>query len=349
MTTTGAVSTSEVGDGAAVPRPGLGWLVALMVANTVAAVGLFGDIARHVSLVAVLTGDDFLSGWHLVLYGGVTGVAVVLGLMALRFGPRAPLERLGAACAGLAVLTVGGVTDAVWHELFGVEAALQALVSPPHLLILLGLVLLMVAPIAALAEGPDRPLDRPRSAILALSVTSLLLVVSLFTGYLTPLIGGQQFQAGAYVEPIIGTSLLDYDTTRSLGVALWFSAAVSLLVVVVRGRTAPVGGTWTLAFGLLATAPLVATGSEALPISAALVTYGILSDLTGTRRRPHPLGTGLATASLWAVLFAILAAQGDLVWIRELWAGVIMTGGLTGAGVGAAVRWVSAPPRPAAF
>lgn len=335
-------------------RVGFGSLVALMVANTVAAVGLAGDIASHVSFAVTLDDDDFLSGWHLVLYSGIAGAAVVIGLLAVQRDPRAPVRMLPTATAGVATLTVGGAADAIWHEVFGVEAALQALVSPPHLLIFMGLVLLMVAPIGALADGPNRPLDPVHSLVLALSVTSLLLVISLFTGYLTPLIGGSQFQAGAYTEPLIGTSLLDYDISRSLGVALWFSVLMSVVVVGIRARTAPVAGTWTVSFGLLGLAPPLAalsspTGSSTwtgpLPLTAALVTYGLLSDLTATRARPHPAATGVAVAAMWTVMFLLVGARGDLVWVRELWAGIITTGFLVGGTVGAVARWLSAAPR----
>lgn len=326
-------------------RVGWGWLVALMAGNTVAAVGLFGDIARHVGQAVLLTNADFLSGWHLVLYGGVAAVAVVLGVLALREGPRAPLRLVPSSVHGLVTLCLGGVADAIWHEVYGVEAAFQALVSPPHLLILLGLVLLMVAPVAAVVDGPNRPLDGVRSVVLALSISSLLVVVSLFTGYLTPLIGGSEFQAGAYIDPLLGTSVSDYDVSRGLGVSLWFSALASATVVVVRSRTAPVAGTWTIAFGFLGLGPLVATGEEAAPLTIALLVYGLASDLVSTRSRPHPLLTGLATAAMWGALFAAVGRRGDLFWVRELWTGVVATGFLVGAAIGQVVRWVGQPIR----
>jgi hypothetical protein len=316
-----------------------------MVANTVAAVGLGGDIARHISLAVLLTDDDFLSGWHLVLYGGVAGVALVLGAYAYAHGPRAPLVDLRAAAAGMATLTVGGVVDAVWHELYGVEAAFEALVSPPHLVIFAGLVMLMIAPIGVVAAAGLRRLDPVRSLVVALSVTSLLLVISLFTGYLTPLIGGSEFQAGAYVEPLVGTSYLDLDTSRGLGTTLWFGFVAAVAVTVVRARMAPVAGTWTLSFGLLALGPLIATGEVALPISAGLLVYGLLSDLTATRHAPHPVGTGAAVAAMWAMMFAVTGGRDDLLWGRELWGGVIATGFLVGAAVAGTVSWLTAPMR----
>jgi len=321
----------------------LRWLVGLMAANTVAAVGLFGDIVRHLSIVGVQTGDDFLAGWHLVLYGGVLGVVGVLAGIAWAEGPLGPGRRLPSATVGLVVLTAGGVGDALWHEAYGVEAAFPALVSPPHLAVFAGLVALMVAPIGALAREPQ-PLDRARSAIVAGSVTSVLLVITLFTGYLTPLIGGSEIQAGAYTEPLVATSILDHDTARGLAQVLWFATLSSFAVVVVRTRLAPERGTWTGAFGLLGLAPLVVTGFSALPLTIGLLALGAVTDLTGAERRPHPLATGLAAASMWAAYFLVIGLRGDLVWLRELWAGAIASSFLAGLAVAGGIRWI-APPR----
>ena len=241
-------------------------------------------------------------------------MAGVLGAFALAHGPRAPLALLPTASGGLAALTAGGVIDALWHEAFGIEASFQALVSPPHLVVFAGLVLLMLAPPSAVADGPSTPLDAVRSLVLALSVTSLLLVISLFTGYLTPLIGGSELQAGAYIEALVGTSYLDYDTSRGLAQTLWFGVLASLVVVLVRARTAPVAGTWTVAFGLLGLAPMIASGTVALPLTVALVVFGLVSDLGATRQRPHPLATGLAAAAMWAAMFAVIGARDELLW-----------------------------------
>ena len=52
-----------------------GELLVLMACNLVTTVGLAGDIARHLQTPGDLQGD-FLSSWHLVLYGGVMAVAV---------------------------------------------------------------------------------------------------------------------------------------------------------------------------------------------------------------------------------------------------------------------------------
>lgn len=60
----------------------------------------------------------------------------------------------GWGLVGIAVFAAGGLGDMAWHVAFGVEAGLDALVSPTHLLLLTGGVLLMASPLrAAVADA----------------------------------------------------------------------------------------------------------------------------------------------------------------------------------------------------
>jgi hypothetical protein len=168
-------------------------------------------------------------------------------------------------------LCIGGATDAWSHRVWGVEASSDALVSPPHLVILAGLVLLTIAPIGAVATGPGALLDWGRSAVLGASVLSLLVVVSLFTAYASSLAAGTDLGGEVsntvptdlsatdlaattgmvFEEPLLGTATGDQETARGLATALWFSALITLVVLVAqaRGRARP--GTWAVTFGIL--------------------------------------------------------------------------------------------------
>ena len=342
-------------------RLAVAWLIALIGANAVAATGLLGDIANHVSRGSGLTGSDFLSGWHLILYGGVAAAAGVIGALAVVHGPAAPYRFLPAAVAGLVALCIGGVTDAWWHRVWGVEASFDALVSPPHLAILAGLVLLTIAPIGAVAAGPGTALDWARSGVLGASVLSLLVVVSLFTAYASPLaagtdLGGEISNAGltdlsatdlaattgmVFEEPLLGSSTGDQEIARGLATALWFSSLITLVVLVAqaRGRARP--GTWAVTFGILGLAPVIVNGTDMVPLTVGLVAFGVGADIVTMWARPHPLGFGAATALMWAAYFVALSSQGDLTWNRQLWGGVIATGMLAGSAAAGAVRWLT--------
>jgi len=108
-----------------------------------------------------------------------------------------PLHRLQSLKSGGLVSMLredaGGVGDLVWHTLFGVEEDFEALVSPTHLLLGIGMVLVVSAPLRAAWR-------RPGSAgwqALAPALLSGTLLLSLFTFFmmfshpLMSLIGGR--------------------------------------------------------------------------------------------------------------------------------------------------------------
>jgi len=117
--------------------------------------GVYADGWAHLNVRGL---DSFFTPWHGVLYGGFTALAVWLCVMAWRrrgAGGRwvygfAVGYRLGAG--GVLVFAAGGVADMLWHLAFGVEAGLDALVSPTHLVLLVGGMLLLTSPLRAVVH-----------------------------------------------------------------------------------------------------------------------------------------------------------------------------------------------------
>lgn len=318
-----------------------GELALFLVAALVTTVGLAGDIARHLTDPGSLDGD-FLSGWHLVLYGGVMSVGLWIGLGAVRRGP-AFVGAAGGATIGFLVLGAGGVADALWHEAFGVEIAAEALVSPPHLLVFAGLAFLLTAPIVILWKRPARRLGLVGSAAVAVSLVSTLLVTTLFTGFLTPLAGGLSLQKG-YVEPLVGQSLEEYDQVRGLGIALWTVCLVvaGLTVVLVRFRLQP---GW--AFAMLLAIGLPALGISGSGIEPLVIGFGVaglaVEGCVALLGRPTLDRVGASVtgavlgATLWATTFLFLALDDRLAWGPSLWGGTVMLAALFGAATAAVV------------
>jgi hypothetical protein len=96
--------------------------------------------------------ETFFSPWHAVLYSGVLAMGVFLGINAL-FGLRSGAtwrialpEGYGFAFIGFLIFAAGGVFDMGWHLVFGIEASIEALLSPSHLILALGGVLMVSAP-----------------------------------------------------------------------------------------------------------------------------------------------------------------------------------------------------------
>ena len=131
-------------------------LIVLLICNVITTVGLAGDISRHLLHPDQLS-NDFISSWHLVLYGGVLSVGIWLGVGVLFHGP-AYMRAASGTMIGFALLSLGGVCDYLWHSAFGAEAAVEALVSPPHLVVFAGLAFLLTSPVVILWHRPARRL-----------------------------------------------------------------------------------------------------------------------------------------------------------------------------------------------
>ena len=292
-----------------------GELLILIVCTLVTTVGLAGDISRHLLDPASLAkGNDFLSGWHLVLYGGVFSVGLWLGLGAVRRGP-AYVRAAPATAIGFAILSFGGVFDAGWHKVFGTEAAVEALVSPPHLVVFAGLVFLLSSPIVILWKRPVRRLGLVPSIAVAVSIVSVVLVTSLFTGFLTPLVAG--LSLGGSVEPVVGSSLDPYYQVRGLGIAIWTVSVVVAMATVVLVRFRPMYGTMAVSFALIGLPALISTR---LQDPAVTVITGYNADGSIMTAAPAwPLmvgfvGAGVVSRTTIEALAACSPSPAHLVW-----------------------------------
>lgn len=330
-----------------------GELAILIVCTLVTTIGLAGDIARHLQNPGDLEGD-FLSGWHLILYGGVASVGAWIAWGAYRRGAGF-VGSVPTTTIGFITLSFGGLADAVWHERFGTERAVEALVSPPHLIVFAGLVLLLTSPMVLLWRRPVVELGLVASIAAVVSVVTALLVTSLFTGFLSPMAGGLSLQAG-YVEPLVGESLNDYDQVRGLGVVLWSAVMLTagFLPLMLRFRVKP--GLLLIGCAVLGVPPLLLTDSTSGATTAAFydpsastahggepVLYGFIGAAVALElcrfafsrpvlnRLTAVVTATVVPATLWAVTFWFLEASDRLGWTPALRWGSVMLSGMIGA------------------
>jgi hypothetical protein len=330
-----------------------GELAVLIVCTLVTTIGLAGDIARHLMNPGDLEGD-FLSGWHLVLYGGVASVGAWIAWGAFRRGPSF-VGSVPTTTIGFLTLTVGGAFDAVWHEVYGTEKAVEALVSPPHLVVFAGLVLLLTSPLVLLWPRPVDRLGLVASIAAVVSVVSALLVASLFTGFLSPMAGGLSLQAG-YVEPLVGESLSEYDQVRGLGVVVWTAALVVAGFTPLLARFGVTRGLLGLGVATLGLPPVVLSGESSLPVLVSFVAAGIAMEVAvALWARPTlgrvaaPVTGALVAGVLWAASFWALEADGRMWWTPALRWGSVMIAAMIGAATAALVTLpVSRRPSPVA-
>ena len=132
------------------------WAIAVLSALFVG--GLFLDGWAHTH---GRVDQSFFTPWHAFFYAGYAAVALALLANLLRNHARgAAWERAlphgyGLSLVGVLIFGVGGVGDLIWHTLFGIEAGVEALLSPTHLVLALGMGLMVSGPLRAGWRGPE--------------------------------------------------------------------------------------------------------------------------------------------------------------------------------------------------
>src|SRR5688572_21207220 len=139
--------------------------------------GVMVDIWAHSNVRPLF--ETFFTVWHALLYGGFAVMAAFLAVTAGRArAAGAPLSRVlpaGYLWSGIGALVfaAGGAFDMLWHLTFGIESGNDALVSPSHLLLALGGVLMV--------SGPLRARAAPSGARAVSSAATLLFVLPFLT------------------------------------------------------------------------------------------------------------------------------------------------------------------------
>ena len=99
--------------------------------------------------------DTFFTPWHAVLYSAILAAGLILIATHFRNVNRgyrwsqALPKGYALSLIGFFAFAMGGVADLVWHEIFGFEESLEALLSPSHLFLALTGLLIITGPIRA--------------------------------------------------------------------------------------------------------------------------------------------------------------------------------------------------------
>lgn len=293
--------------------------------------------------------NTFFTPWHAIFYSGFVLVAVVLlaTLLVNRLrgvGWRQALP-LGypLSLLGVLIFAAGGVSDLLWHELFGVEKDFEALLSPTHLALVLGLAFVVSGPLRAAWQRVN---GRPSWRTLAPALLSLTALISAFTFIMM------------YTHPIVfttaGASQIEYrdemgQVAGVLGVLMTAGLLMGPTMLVMRRWALP-SGSLTLVWGLnLIAMTLLNYEHPNQWIQFAIMLAAILViDMLRTRTQPSIRNPGgwrvfafIAPALYFgAYVVALMLTEGS-TWSVHMLSGMVVLAGI----VGWLLSYLVMPPR----
>jgi hypothetical protein len=287
------------------------------------------------------TDETFFTPWHAGLYTGFIAAVMFISVTLVVNWQRGyrgwELLPPGYALTmvGLLLFGLGGIGDMIWHELFGIEEDLEAIVSPTHLSLAIALGLTVTGPIRAAWQRAERTPASPFPLLLALSFTWS--AFSFLTVYAHPFV---------FLHALRGA-----EGAQQLGMAglLLQSVILSGIVLLTVRRWQMPPGSFLLIYTLNA---LVLTAiSDAYLLVISMMAAGFAVDLMNHFWRPREnrhwrlrLFAFLTPASVYLGYFAVFLITGELAWVIHLWAGGIVLAGIVGW-VGSYLIWP--PPIPA--
>lgn len=274
--------------------------------------------------------ESFFTPWHGLLYSGFA--ASMLWGARERYVRRndPPAEVLAGerqAAIGGALFAVGGITDLIWHQVFGIEVGIEGLLSPTHLLLMTGGLLAASAPMRTIGMRRGGGLWDWAPMIVGTAVVTSLV------GFFTQLLSA--FHMPGWIFTIDDTVGQEGQLRLAWGIGSLLLTAVlfAIAVLAVRSRAATPVGFFAIAFGLVAVAMTGLESFEHAPLIAPAVAAGYAADRL-VAARAHALVVGAVVPavllSAWAVVTAVVWG---LSWPAEIASGTVVLGALFGAGV----------------
>lgn len=314
--------------------------------------GLYLDGLAHISSWV----ESFFTWFHLVLYSGVlvpAGALALMGLGKLRAGY--PLRRMLPkpyliALLGAGLFFLSGFADLAWHEIFGFEEDLEALLSPSHLLLAVGGFLIFNAPLREYLSRPVKGRARDVRGLLPAWVAWFghLSILSFFTQYTNAFAHPNLF---AGTRPAGDHFVLD---TALISHVFWPAVMlVSFVLIGLRWWKWP-RGFFTILLSVHAASLWLMYWNEPareygwVMLNAPLA--GILIDLLYGRMQPSYEGAegrrALRRFAFWMPLIIFLSYFGVLIsvyggwWKIHMWLGAPIAAGVIGWMLG----MLAAPP-----
>ena len=275
--------------------------------------------------------ETFFTPYHAVFYAGMLALlAIVAAFMfrnRLRGAPwsEAVPQPYRIALLGFPIFAVAGLGDFLWHRLLGLEVGVDALLSPTHQALGLGMFFLASGPVRSVLAERDARAGFLRQFPMLCGLVAWYGLVHFGTAY--------AFDPGAAradAPPPIAFSP-NYLTALALG---YYKVSIGVLVVIFQAvltsgfalwtvsRVRPAPGFFTLLYlcaNTMAAAPFTnQTPLLAVTLVASLAT-GVVADLLAGRMDPQPTRPA---AYRWFAVLVPMTYAGVSLAVTALVAGV---------------------------
>ncbi len=305
------------------------WIMAALAAYFVGGLFLDGWAHTHGKV-----DQSFFTPWHAVLYSGQILMVIVLVGVLVRNVQRGSTMRealprgYDLSLIGLLLWFIGGPGDLLWHTLFGIEVNVEALYSPTHLLLALGMILAVSGPLRAAyyRSGLEvRRLTDQLPAVLSLTFTlSVLMFFTMIGNPISNLWGTAIAHSGDEARGMLGIMVA---TTLLMG---------AVLLLVRQWKLSP--GVLTVLFSLSAAAAgVLVSNSYPLVFVAMWALAGIIADalywwLKPAVTQPNRLRVfaALVPAVIFALYFLAAGLTSRITWTTHLWVGSLVIAGACG-------------------
>lgn len=319
------------------------WLMAAL--STIFVGGLFLDGWAHNH---GKVDQSFFTPWHAFFYGGfmLTGVVLVGTVIVNRWRGydfyQAIPSGYKTTLTGLLVFGAGGMGDLLWHSIFGIEEDIEALFSPTHLMLGVGLAMVVTGPLRAAWQRRENEMNWRALGPAILSTALFISTLSFFMMFAHPI-----------TVVIAGARHRHFYTDAGVmagmaGLIVMAALLVGPVLLILRRWRLPLGGL-TLIWGINTAAMTVldyeheyTIGMAAAMIGAAAVLDLFQWRLAPVTARPDRLRlfAFVSPIALFGAYYATLAATEGLAWSVHLWTGSVFLTGVTGL----LLSYLLAPP-----
>jgi hypothetical protein len=312
--------------GPVVATPRFEWTVVVLCTWLMSGAYLDAWAHRHLARL-----ETFFTPWHAVLYSGMFAILAFLAISALRnqakgqtLGEALPAG-YGLSLVGCILFGIGGVIDMVWHLRFGIEVSLAALVSPPHLLLMLALGLIVTGPLRAAWRRPGT--QAPVTAVISAGL--LLSMFTFFDQFDQPLVN--PWAAAQATSP---STIAYAQQLGILGIMVQTALLMGVILYLLSRFTLPFGSL-TLLVGL--NGAMLGSLEQHFELIPVAVVGGLLADLVVLWLRPGPervtalrIASFLGPVAVSSLYLLVIELTRGIGWPITLWLGSILVSGAIG-------------------